>query len=98
MAIQFAPIIKILSKSGSIAGTVDSLFKQYKKIKQDSNAIDELQKLSEVQEKINEKLEAQIELFNSMIMEIQKSVKVLSYLCFGAIVLAATAIIVSIAK
>ncbi len=98
MAIQFAPIIKILSQSGNIAGTVDSLFKQYKKIKQDSNAIDELQKLAGVQEKINEKLEAQIELFNSMIMEIQKSVKVLSYLCFVAIVVAAAAIIISVIK
>jgi len=98
MAFQIIPIIQLLSKSGTIASTLDSLFKQYKRLRNDSAAISELQKVVELQDKINGEMQSQIELINKMIIEVHKSFKVLSYLCFTAVAISAAAIIISLIK
>ena len=98
MAFQIIPIIQLLSKSGTIASTLDSLFKQYKRLRNDSAAISELQKVIGLQDKINGEMQSQIELYNKMMIEINKSLKFLTYICFTAIVLSAAAIIIALIK
>jgi len=98
MAFQIIPIIKLLSKSGTIASTLDSLFKQYKRLRNDSAAISELQKVMGLQDEINGEMQSQIELTNKMIIEVHKSFKVLYYLCSTSIALSAAAIIIALIK
>lgn len=98
MAFQIIPIIKMLSKSGQIAGTLNTLFKQYQKIREEKSGSDENKKIMDVQAKINEKLESQIEIINRAMISVQSTMKSLTYICFTALVLSVLALIISIVK
>lgn len=94
MALNLLSIIKTLSQSKAVADTVSSLIKQYKGIKKEDININEVKKFLEIQSSLNEQLEKQINILQSSVEKIQKSVFNLTIIAAAAAILSIIAILI----
>ncbi|GEM_PF-4341945 len=96
MAFNLLPIIKLLSKSGSIATTVNNIIRQYNIVKNTAADQKELQKALQLQASINEQLEQQINLLQTALIKLQKSLKTVLYIVFTALLISVAALLIGI--
>jgi hypothetical protein len=96
MALNILPIISIIKNSSAIAGTINSLIKQFNKLKENGIDENEFREAIEIQSTLNERFEKQAMLLESAIVNLQKSIKAVMWLAVAAIALSLTAFAVSV--
>lgn len=101
MAFNLPVIIKLVKELGVLFGVSTPLIEGIKGIikndkRKDSERLNDLERVMSMQATLNEQYENQMKIVQSTLEKVEKSLKVLTYISMGAVVLAFTAIIVAI--
>ena len=102
MAFNLPVILKLVKQLSVLFGASTPLIEGIKGIiakndkRKDSERIDDLEKAMSMQATLNEQYENQMKIVQSTLEKVEKSLKVLTYISFGAIILAFAAIIIAI--
>ena len=102
MAFNLPVIIKLVKQLGVLFGVSGPLIEGIQRIsakndkRKDNERLDDLERAMSMQATLNEQYENQMKIVQSTLEKVEKSLKVLTYISMGAIVLAFAAIIIAI--
>lgn len=96
MTFSLPTLIKLISKSSTVAGTVNNLIKQYNAYKHSQNNSVDYQKSAEMQAALIENFKNEIYVLHASVDSVRRSVKTLSILAAVGLMLSVAAIVISI--
>lgn len=88
----------LFNVSGPLIDEIKELYAKKNYARKESERINDLEKAMSMQATLNEQYENQLKVVQSTLEKIEKSLKVLTYISVGAIILSLAAIIVAVLK
>ena len=88
----------LFNVSGPLIDGINELYAKKNYNRKESDRVNDLEKAMSMQATLNEQYENQMKVVQSTLEKIEKSLKVLTYISVGAIVLSLAAIIIAVLK